>query len=36
LGIAPDKAAQFTPAVLDAVGKIGGDSVKNTLAGALK
>ena len=36
LGIAPETAAKFTPTVLDAVGKVGGDSVKNLLAGALK
>jgi len=36
LGIAPDKAAKFTPTVLDAVGTVGGDSVKNMLATALK
>ena len=36
LGIPPEKAAKFTPTVLDAVGKVGGDSVKNLLAGALK
>lgn len=36
LGIAPDKAAKFTPTVLDAVGTVGGDSVKNMLADALK
>ena len=36
LGIAPDKAAKFTPTVLDAVGTVGGDSVKNLLANALK
>lgn len=35
LGIAPETAAKFTPTVLDAVGKIGGDSVRNLLAGAL-
>ena len=36
LGIPPDKAAQFTPTILDAVGKAGGDSVRNLLATALK
>jgi hypothetical protein len=36
LGIPPEKAATFTPTVLDAVGKVGGDSVRNLLAGALK
>jgi hypothetical protein len=36
LGIPPEKAAQFTPAVLDAVGKVGGDSARNLLASALK
>jgi len=36
LGIPPETAAKFTPTVLDAVGKIGGDSVRNLLAGALK
>jgi hypothetical protein len=36
LGIPPDTAAKFTPTVLDAVGKVGGDSVRNLLAGALK
>jgi hypothetical protein len=36
LGIAPETAAKFTPTVLDAVGKVGGESVKNLLAGALK
>ena len=36
LGIPPEKAAKFTPTVLDAVGKVGGDSVRNLLAGALK
>lgn len=36
LGIAPDTAAKFTPTVLDAVGKIGGESARNLLAGALK
>jgi len=36
LGIAPDKAAKFTPTVLDAVGTVGGDSVKSLLADALK
>ena len=36
LGIAPETAAKFTPTVLDAVGKVGGDSVRNLLAGALK
>ena len=36
LGIAPETAAKFTPTVLDTVGKVGGDSVKNLLAGALK
>ena len=36
LGIPPEKAAKFTPTVLDAVGKVGGESVRNLLAGALK
>ena len=36
LGIAPDKAAKFTPTVLDAVGTVGGESAKNMLANALK
>jgi hypothetical protein len=36
LGIAPETAAKFTPTVLDAVGKVGGESVRNLLAGALK
>jgi hypothetical protein len=36
LGIAPDKAAKFTPTVLDAVGTVGGESAKNMLADALK
>ena len=36
LGIPPDKAAKFTPTVLDAVEKVGGDSVRDLLAGALK
>jgi uncharacterized protein VcgC/VcgE DUF2780 len=36
LGIAPETATKFTPTVLDAVGKVGGDSVRNLLAGALK
>jgi hypothetical protein len=36
LGVAPETAAKFTPTVLDAVGKAGGYSVKNLLAGALK
>ena len=36
LGIPPEKAAKFTPTVLDAVGKVGGDSVRNLLAGAIK
>jgi len=36
LGIPPAKAANFTPTVLDAVGKVGGESVRNLLAGALK
>jgi hypothetical protein len=36
LGIPPEKASQFTPTVLDAVGKVGGDSVRNLLATALK
>ena len=36
LGIPPEKTAKFTPTVLDAVGKVGGDSVRNLLAGALK
>jgi hypothetical protein len=36
LGIAPDKAAKFTPTVLDAVGTVGGESAKNMLASALK
>ena len=36
LGIPPERAAKFTPTVLDAVGKIGGDSVRDLLAGALK
>jgi len=36
LGIKPETAAKFTPAVLDAVGKVGGDSVRSLLAGALK
>ena len=36
LGIPPDKAAQFTPTVLDAVGKVGGDSARSMLASALK
>lgn len=36
LGIAPETAAKFTPTVLDAVGKVGGDSVRSLLAGALK
>jgi len=36
LGIPPEKAAKFTPTVLDAVRKVGGDSVRNLLAGALK
>jgi uncharacterized protein VcgC/VcgE DUF2780 len=35
LGIPPEKATKFTPTVLDAVGKVGGDSVRNLLAGAL-
>ena len=36
LGIAPETAAKFAPTALDAVGKVGGDSVRNLLAGALK
>jgi len=36
LGIAPETVAKFTPTVLDAVGKVGGDSVRNLLASALK
>lgn len=36
LGIAPETAAKFTPTVLDAVGKVGGESARNLLAGALK
>ena len=36
LGIPPERAAQFTPTVLDAVGKVGGESARNLLAGALK
>ena len=36
LGIPAEKATKFTPTVLDAVGKVGGDSVRNLLAGALK
>ena len=36
LGIPPDKAAKFTPTVLDAVGKVGGDSARSMLASALK
>ena len=36
LGMPPDTVAKFTPTVLDAVGKVGGDSVRNLLAGALK
>ena len=36
LGIPADTAAKFTPTVLDAVGKVGGDSVRNMLAGVLK
>ena len=36
LGIPPEKAAKFTPTVLDAVGKVGGNSVRNVLAGAVK
>ena len=36
LGIPPEKTAKFTPTVLDGVGKVGGDSVRNLLAGALK
>ena len=36
LGIKPEAAAKFTPTVLDAVGKVGGDSTRNMLAGALK
>lgn len=36
LGIKPETAAKFTPTVLDAVGKVGGDSAKSLLAGALK
>ncbi|HZF14551.1 MAG TPA: DUF2780 domain-containing protein [Steroidobacteraceae bacterium] len=36
LGIKPETAAKFTPMVLDAVGKVGGDSARSLLAGALK
>ena|SRR5688572_27469060 len=36
LGIPPETVAKFTPTVLDAVGKVGGDSVRNLLASALK
>ena len=36
LGIPPEKAAQFTPTVLDAVGKVGGDSARSMLASVLK
>lgn len=36
LGIPAEKAAKFTPTVLDAVGKVGGDSARNLLASALK
>ena len=36
LGIPPEKAAKFTPTVLDAVGKVGGDSARDLLAGVLK
>jgi len=36
LGIPPEKAAKFTPTVLDGVEKVGGESVRNLLASALK
>ena len=36
LGIPPEKAAKFTPTVLDAVGKVGGDSARSMLASVLK
>lgn len=36
LGIPAETAAKFTPTVLDAVGNVGGDSVRDLLAGALK
>jgi hypothetical protein len=36
LGMAPETAAKFTPTVLDAVEKVGGESVRDLLAGALK
>lgn len=36
LGMKPETATKFAPTVLDAVGKIGGDSTRNLLAGALK
>lgn len=36
LGITPDKAAQFIPAVTDFVGKAGGSELGAKLAGALK
>lgn len=36
LGMKADTAKQFVPTVTDYVGKIGGDSMKNMLLGALK
>ncbi len=36
LGISPETAAKFTPAVTDYLGKAGGSSVQNALAGMLQ
>jgi len=36
LGMKPDTVSKFVPTVADYVGKLGGDSAKNLLLGALK